>query len=171
MATLGHPPIPADPLWSATLARYETHQGHYVDIRSRLQHPPRDRHEHQFRSQFHAIYWREPTPGDVPTWHQILLTEEITVSRPLTQEEYLQAARSHMFRPIINMASNETVDYGPTHPQGPTTPAACTPMSSPPRSTAPPPPTTATVQAQPPLNASAYQPQPDRQAASPPIGR
>jgi hypothetical protein len=144
MATLGHPPTPADPLWSATLARYETHQGHYDEMRSRLQHPPGDRHEHQFRSQFHAIHGREPTPEDVPTWHQILLTEEIIVNRPLTQEEYIQAARSHMLRPIINMNS------GPTHPTGPTTPAACTPMSSPPRSSAPPPPTTATVQAQPP---------------------
>ena len=55
-----------------------------------------------------------------------------------------------MLRPIINMASNETADSGPTNPQGPTTPAACTPMSSPPRSTAPPPTTTVTVQAQPP---------------------
>ena len=53
-----------------------------------------------------------------------------------------------MLRPIINMASDETADSGPINPQGPTTPATFTPMSSPPRSTAPPPPTT--VMAQPP---------------------
>lgn len=147
MATLGHPPVPADPLWSANLARYETHQGHYDDLRSRLHHPPQDRSEQQFRSNFQATHGREPTQDDAPTWHRILLTEDIIVTRPLTQEEYIQAARAHMLRPIISTPPAATTEPEPTSPHGPSiTPEAYTPLSSPPRGTGPTPPAMQTVQ-------------------------
>ena len=50
MAQLNHPPVIANPLWSAQLAQLETHMGHWTTLRSQLQHPVLDQDDQTFRS-------------------------------------------------------------------------------------------------------------------------
>ena len=111
--------------------------GHWTTFCSQLQHPELDQEDKEFRSCFQAVYSRLPQQEDVPTWHYILLTENITVNHPLTWQAYQAAAHQHMLRPLAQdtPAATQTTDA-----QGSifSSPEACTPLSSPPRPMAPP---------------------------------
>jgi hypothetical protein len=132
MAELNHPPVIANPLWSAQLAQLETHMGHWSTLRSQIHHPALDPKEHTFRSRFQTTHSRLPLQEDVPTWHHIILTENIITHRPLTWPEYQAAARQHMLRPVAPtpQARQTTAD---TQNSASSTPPAYTPLSSPPR--------------------------------------
>ena len=133
MAQLQHPPVIANPLWSAQLAHLETHMNHWEALRGQLQQPDSSPATQAFRSQFQTIHGRQPTQDDAPTWHHILLTEDIVVARPLTWAEYQTAAHNHMLHPL---APNPPSDPQTTaaHDSTPS-PEAYTPLSSPPRTT------------------------------------
>ena len=133
MAQLQHPPVIANPLWSAQLAHLETHMNHWEALRGQLQQPDSSPETQAFRSQFQTIHGRQPTQDDAPTWHHILLTEDIVVARPLTWAEYQTAAHNHMLHPL---APNPPSDPQTTaaHDSTPS-PEAYTPLSSPPRTT------------------------------------
>ena len=136
MAQLNHPPVIANPLWSAQLAQLETHMGHWTTLRSQLQHPALDQDDQTFRSQFQTVHNRTPQQEDVPTWHHIILTENIITHRPLTWPEYQAAARQHMLRPFAqeNRAAPQTID---TQDSASSSSTVYTPLSSPPRPVAP----------------------------------
>ena len=135
MAQLQHPPIIANPLWSAQLAHLETHLGHWTTLRSQLQHPAQDSSDMEFRDNFQNTHGRPPQPEDVPTWHHILLTEPINVTRPLTWSEYQAAARSHMLHPVAP-ADPAVPHTAKDSTSTPSSPEAFTPLSSPPRTAA-----------------------------------
>ena len=75
--------------------------GRWTTFRSQLQHPVLDQDDQAFRSRFQTIHNRLSQQEDVPTWHHIILTENIITHRPLTWQEYQAAARQHMLRPLI----------------------------------------------------------------------
>ena len=133
MAQLNHLPVIANSLWSAQLAQLETHINHWEALRSQLQQSDSDAETQAFSSQFQAIHGRRPSQDDTPTWHHILLTEDIVVTRPLTWSEYQTAARNHMLHPL---APNPPPAFQTTEVQDSTpSPEAYTPLSSPPRTT------------------------------------
>ena len=106
---------------------------HWEALCSQLQQSVSDAETQAFSSRFQAIHGRRPTQDDAPTWHHILLTEDIVVTRPLTWSEYQTAARNHMLHPL---APNPPSDSQTTaaHDSTPS-PEAYTPLSSPPRTT------------------------------------
>ena len=76
----------------------------------------------------------------MPTWHYIILTEDIITHRPLTWQDYQTMARQHMLRPLAQekQAEPQTTE---TQDSASSSLTAYTPLSSPPRPGAP---TTAT---------------------------
>ena len=110
--------------------------GHWTTLRSQLQHPALDQDDQTFRSQFQMVHNRTPQQDDVPTWHHIILTEDILTHRPLTWPEYQAAARQHMLRPL---ASTTRADPQMTNSRESTSPSppTHTPLSSPPCPVAP----------------------------------
>ena len=133
MAELNHPPVIANPLWSAQLAQLETHIGHWNTLRSQIQHPATDQEDQAFRSQFQTTHSRLPLQDDVPTWHHIILTENIITHRPLTWAEYQAAARQHMLRPVAPTPQATRLTTADLPDSASSTPPAYTPLSSPPR--------------------------------------
>ena len=73
---------------------------------------------------------------DVPTWHHILLTENINVARPLIWQEYHAAPRHHMLQPMVQDAPAATRTTA-EQDSASSSPEAFTPLSSPPRSAEP----------------------------------
>ena len=137
MAQLNHPPVIANPLWSAQLAQLETHMGHWTTLRSQLQHPALDQDDHTFRSQFQQVHNRTPQQDDVPTWHHIILTEDIVTHRPLTWAEYQTAARQHMLHPLASATGTDSQMTNLRESTSSPPPPIHTPSSSPPRQVAP----------------------------------
>ena len=137
MAQLNHPPVIANPLWSAQLAQLETHMGHWTTLRSQLQHPALDQDDQTFRSQFQLVHNRTPQQDDVPTWHHIILTEDIVTHRPFTWPEYQAAARQHMLHPLAPATRTDLQMTDSRESTSSPPPPIHTPFSSPPRQVAP----------------------------------
>ena len=114
LAQLQHPPIHNYPLWSETLAAQETHHGQWEAICQQISSTQPDAEEQQFRALFHNAHQRQPTEADVPTWQSLVLTETITVQRPLTRAEYTAAARLKMLRPITGRSNLTTLPPTPS---------------------------------------------------------
>ena len=72
----------------------------------------------------------------MPTWHHIILTENILTHRPLTWPEYQAAARQHMLRPLAS-ATRADPQMTNTREATPPSPPTYTPSTSPPRPVAP----------------------------------
>jgi hypothetical protein len=73
----------------------------------------------------------------VPTWHHIILTEDIVTHRPLNWAEYQTAARQHMLHPLASATGTDPQMTNLRESTSSPPPHIHTPSSSPPRQVAP----------------------------------
>ena len=104
-------------------------RGHWEALCQSINSTQPDADEQQFKALFHNAHQRQPTEAGVTTWQSLVLTEAITVQRPLTRAEYTAAARIKMLRTITGA---EQPAHSATDKRSSTL-EVFTPASSPPR--------------------------------------